>query len=371
MNTFDWQFYLDKYHDLRKNGVQTKEEAKQHWITFGEKEGRVCLNDPFFDWQYYLDKYPDLKPSGIRTIHQAKEHWINFGKKEGRTSSSIKLYDWQFYLDKYPDLRKNGINTEEDAKEHWINFGQSEGRQYNKIPIKYFKDISNVFVFCGGKCGSMTLTKTLNNNGDKSIHLHSNYDYNRNIPDKPLIFDVIGESCKVYETVYIIDSYRTPIERKISSFFHHIAGYQPNYKNAPIQELVDFFNNNLLYTTEEYHSINDVLNYYNVPLFTSFNFKKHYNIKKVNNKIFIKILFRDIKHWGKYLSEIFNKPITMHSENLTEKKDTNDLYKVFKKHYKVPKNYINNFLSKDKEFKIYNTPNEQAEYIQMWLAKSY
>jgi len=34
-----------------------------------------------FDWQYYLNKYPDLKANGIQTEQQALEHWNTFGKK--------------------------------------------------------------------------------------------------------------------------------------------------------------------------------------------------------------------------------------------------------------------------------------------------
>ena len=42
----------------------------------------------FFDWQYYLGKYPDLRKNGIHTQQQAIEHWIKHGKQEGRTTLS-------------------------------------------------------------------------------------------------------------------------------------------------------------------------------------------------------------------------------------------------------------------------------------------
>lgn len=38
---FDWQYYLDKYPDLRQNGVQSKEQAILHWNTCGKNEGRI------------------------------------------------------------------------------------------------------------------------------------------------------------------------------------------------------------------------------------------------------------------------------------------------------------------------------------------
>ena len=83
MSLFDWQYYLDKYTDLRANGVHTEEQALEHWNNFGEKEGRVSIRTPgLFDWQYYLDKYYDLKSNGVHTEQQALEHWNNFGKNE-------------------------------------------------------------------------------------------------------------------------------------------------------------------------------------------------------------------------------------------------------------------------------------------------
>ena len=42
MEIFDWKYYLDKYPDLRQNGVHTQEQALQHWNTYGKNEGRQC-----------------------------------------------------------------------------------------------------------------------------------------------------------------------------------------------------------------------------------------------------------------------------------------------------------------------------------------
>lgn len=39
---FDWIYYLDKYVDLRKNGVHTAQQALNHWNNYGKKEGRIC-----------------------------------------------------------------------------------------------------------------------------------------------------------------------------------------------------------------------------------------------------------------------------------------------------------------------------------------
>jgi len=87
MDAFDWHYYLDKYPDLRANGVQTEQQAIQHWLNFGKKECRVSIKTPHnFDWHYYLSKYPDLRANGVFTEQQSIQHWLNHGKKEGRNS---------------------------------------------------------------------------------------------------------------------------------------------------------------------------------------------------------------------------------------------------------------------------------------------
>ena len=80
-----------------------------------------------FDWKLYLDKYPDLRANGIHSNEQALQHWNNHGKKEGRQAS---VFDWKLYLDKYPDLRANGIHSNEQALQHWNYNGKHEGRTY-------------------------------------------------------------------------------------------------------------------------------------------------------------------------------------------------------------------------------------------------
>lgn len=232
----------------------------------------------------------------------------------------------------------------------------------------------NVFVFCGGKCGGSTLTETFNKNNFNAVHLHGFNCLGFNNPhdvDLTNIFDILESSCKTYEKVFVIDSYRNPIERKVSSFFQNISIYLPNYKNISIEEIINFFNDELLNTIENYHSINDILNHYKIPLFKTFDFEKGYNLCKQNKLIFIKILFKDIKNWNNILSKIFKKKIIIYPKNLTKDKENNKLYVEFKEKYRIPKKYIENVLSKDTEFQIYNTKQQQDKYIKKWLSKSF
>ena len=78
----------------------------------------------------------------------------------------------------------------------------------------------DIFICCGGKCGGTTLAYTFHQNGYKTTHLHSSKhlgNFKSNI-DVNHTFDIINAS-KQQGPIYIIDSYRTPIERKISCFF--------------------------------------------------------------------------------------------------------------------------------------------------------
>ena len=231
----------------------------------------------------------------------------------------------------------------------------------------------NVFVFCGGKCGGVTLAKTFTNNGYTTTHLHGLKTkglFNTNI-DVSKTIETLDLSCKHYNKVIIIDSYRTPIERKISAFFQNISLHLPDYNKLSTKQLIDYFNEKLLYNIEEYHSINGLLKHYEIPLFSNFNSNLKYNIIEKDNKIFIKIRFNEINEWGNILSRALGKKIVMHNGNLTAKKDIAKLYSNFKNNYKVPKDYLTTKLVNDTEFKVYNTEDEQKLYIKEWLEKSY
>ena len=39
---FNWKFYINKYLDLQKAGINTQQKAYRHWILYGKKEGRIC-----------------------------------------------------------------------------------------------------------------------------------------------------------------------------------------------------------------------------------------------------------------------------------------------------------------------------------------
>ena len=229
-----------------------------------------------------------------------------------------------------------------------------------------FKNIQ-VFVYCSTKCGSMTLYKTFGQYY-KSFHVHNQDDFlNFYKQTKYTIFDVIDYNSKTNSNIYIIDVYRTPIERKMSSFFQSIEKFYPNYKKCnKIRDLITYFNNNCLYNIEEFQSIDEIMKYYGLDEFTSFDFEKKYNMVTKNNIHFIKLRFNDIDIWDKILSNIFKMNITIIKDNISENKDYRHVYKLFKKYYYIPNHYFNVSLKNDKYFKVYTTEEEKDMYFKKW-----
>jgi hypothetical protein len=225
----------------------------------------------------------------------------------------------------------------------------------------------DIFIMCGGKCGGSTLAYTFHRNNFKTTHIHGINNTGAFQSDINLelgLFNIIDNSSK-NKKIYIIDSYRTPIERKISAFFQHIGMHLPNYKELSIEELILFFNENVLENIENYHPINESLIHYNIPLFKSFDFVNKYNKVEHENKVFIKLLFTDIDKWDEILSNILETTIEIYPHNLTSNKEIYKLYKKFNEKYIPPSSYIDYVLN-DEEFKIYNTKQQQEEYIYKW-----
>ena len=158
---FDWKQYINNYPDLFQNGMNTKEKAWKHWISYGKNEGRTyfSLNEnnlqsiqiiDNFDWENYISNNPDLQDSGIDTFDKAWDHWLNYGKSEGRSFFQIRkdnyklqkykqnkdlnknsiFFDWEQYLINYPDLYNSGIDTFDKAWDHWNKHGKNEGRLF-------------------------------------------------------------------------------------------------------------------------------------------------------------------------------------------------------------------------------------------------
>jgi len=94
MFVFNWEFYVNKYPDLRDFNFNNKEMALKHWRDHGKKEERIYCDIPiYFNWKLYLKENRDLLDSGIRDEDGAWQHYIHYGFQEGRYSSIKKLIE--------------------------------------------------------------------------------------------------------------------------------------------------------------------------------------------------------------------------------------------------------------------------------------
>lgn len=128
---FDWIKYKNNHSDLFL--IETLEEAWHHWTKYGKAEGRtyfsidirssirrICSDSNInsdFNWFFYINNYNDL--SHLKNEEDALDHWINIGKKEGRAG----VFDWCSYIGNL-NLQSIGINSNADAFEHWLNNGK-------------------------------------------------------------------------------------------------------------------------------------------------------------------------------------------------------------------------------------------------------
>ena len=234
--------------------------------------------------------------------------------------------------------------------------------------FKIFQDFSQtqVYVYCSGKCGGSTLKNTLKDHFN-SIHLHSNYCFTEDLKYNFSAFECIEQSMKNFEEIYIIDSYRLPIERAISAFFQNITIHVPDYENKSVEDLIKIFNENYI-MHENYNSLDEIYTYFNIMIPDKFNFDAKYNHTKYKNVNIIKLRFNDINNWSSILSNIFNKDITILDDNLSINKSYYSLYKEFLEKYTISETNFHFFIN-EQRFLTYNTPDEQKLYIEKFANK--
>jgi len=97
-NTFDAETYLAKYSDVKEAYGSDAELALDHYVRNGKNEGRTDVNEAelliteeknelrnTFDANYYLERYSDVKEAYGIDAELALDHYVRSGKNEGRS----------------------------------------------------------------------------------------------------------------------------------------------------------------------------------------------------------------------------------------------------------------------------------------------
>jgi hypothetical protein len=238
---------------------------------------------------------------------------------------------------------------------------------FNTINTNY------VFIYTPPKVGSTTLVSSLRislGNLFNVIHIHDDIMLNVLTGiNSVTVNEIINYISQKGNKVFVIDVYRTPIERKMSEFFEKISPYhfnnsEENINNYSIKRVTDRFNKVFPYLALGDHFIEK----FNILIPESFDNINNFLLIKNNNINYIKLRLKDSDKWGKILSEILSTEIIIISDYETNNKIIGKLYSKFKNDYKIPSNFFE-IIKNDKYLQFYYSEQERNSYLNLWASK--
>jgi hypothetical protein len=235
------------------------------------------------------------------------------------------------------------------------------------------KNKNYIFIYTPPKVGSTTLVSSLRislGNTFNVIHIHD--DVMLNVltgVNTVTVNEIINYLSQKGNNVFVIDVYRTPIERKMSEFFEKISPYhfnnsEENINKYTIKRVSDRFNKLFPHLAIGEHYFDK----FNIDNPIPFDYEKKYTIQTIRNIKYIKLRLHDSKIWSNILSQIFQKEIILISDYQTNDKGIGELYKKFKNEYMLPMNYFE-LIKECKYFNYYFSEEERKLYLQNWSEK--
>ena len=242
------------------------------------------------------------------------------------------------------------------------------------LNINKFPHNKLIFVYSAPKVGSTSIVSSLRIFGtDKFsiIHIHDEemlkvLGHINGIT----INEIILYNKHLGKDVYVIDVYRSPIERKISAFFEKIGAYHfnntdDNVNKYNVQKIINRFNKVLPHLANGDHFIDK----YNITIPDHFDYDNKYLLVEEHGIKYIKLRLKDAAFWGPILTNIFGTRICIVKDYESANKPIKDLYLSFKSAYKIPQNLLNDIMN-CKYLKYYYSPDEQGEYCRQWTQLS-
>lgn len=227
-----------------------------------------------------------------------------------------------------------------------------------------------IIVSCSGKSGSSTLEASFSALGMETIR---NHKIDQKMIDLALLR---SQNAKVL----FIDSFRDPISRRISAYFHHLSTnlhlshdeIRTRYRHRRIrfvQEILRDFEAKIKHTNLGYTFYHWRIFDYDCLTDGSFDQKKRYQLHKNGNLYFLNLRFSDISHWKEIIRSV-DVPIDLQqlkivTANVSEKKYYRDIYKDFLKNFTIKQEDFDWFLSKNSR-EIGHFYQNENEFIQKW-----
>ena len=230
-----------------------------------------------------------------------------------------------------------------------------------------------IFVYSKPKVGSTSLVTSLRIFASKYyniIHIHDDQMLKvlGNI-ENITVNEIILYNKIIGKDVYVIDIYRSPIERKISTFFEKIDTY---HFNADISKLADYSIDCII---ERFNKIfphigigDNFLDIYNIEKPNIFPHSKKYIYIEQNGIKYIKLRLKDVDLWENILYNELKIKLKIIPDYETNNKPVKIIYNLFKRNYKLPLNHFEH-IQNCVYLNYYYSPQEIEEYLNIWNNK--
>lgn len=234
-----------------------------------------------------------------------------------------------------------------------------------------------VFVYSAPKVGSTSIVSSLRIfaiNKMDIIHIHDE-EMLKVLTKNPTLSITINEliqyNANLGKDVYVINVYRSPIERKMSAFFEKIGSFHFNASDAevshyPIANVTHRFNHIFPWVSNGDHFMDT----YPISIPYAFDISQKYLLVCHQGIKYITLRLLDSPQWGQILTTLFGFPIHTIKDYETSNKPIKDLYQTFKASYKIPRALLDEVVMKDACFAYYYSLDERTRYYNEWLQKS-
>lgn len=231
-----------------------------------------------------------------------------------------------------------------------------------------------IFVYSGPKVGSTSIVSSLRIFGINQcniIHMHDEEMLKvLGHIDGITINEIILFNKSLGRDVYVIDVYRSPIERKISAYFEKIGAYHFNNTDDKvntynIHKIINRFNKIMPHLATGDHFIDK----YNITIPEKFDYVNKYLLVQQNGINYIKLRLIDANIWSTILTKLLGFKICMVKDYESSNKPIKDLYTSFKHTYRIPVNLLND-INNCKYLNYFYSPIELKVYYNHWIKLS-
>lgn len=239
-----------------------------------------------------------------------------------------------------------------------------------------------VFVYSAPKVGSTSLVSSLRLFGAHVmdiLHIHDEQMLQAltGIQDVRIV-DLIEYVQRQGKRVFVLNIFRTPIERKISAFFEKVGTYHFGVTDAqvntyPLDKVLRRFHRLCLFLGNGDHFL-DIYPCAQDPAEMAglaFDHARGCAHSLYRGVHYVSLRLQDSHRWGDILTSLFGFPCCAVRDYESTDKPIRDLYRAFRAQYRVPHNLLTLLLQQaDAALRFYLTEAERAEYLQQWRAQS-